>query len=313
MDDSRRRLNDDEFQQTTIYLDELIRQFEGLPLPQVQEKVFELLQTIDAFHREGISRLVEFFYKEGLSEAVERAAGDQAVRTLLVLYDLLSGDPLVEAEKALDSVRPYIHSHGGEVELLGVEGGVVHLRLSGACSGCAGSTITLQRGIESALRERVKGFIGIENHETRLETGKVLPNGLISFDETGDEKSMPVMSGVLTGALNAPVFKTAALMEDLTPGKVLPAALENQNILLINVDGEVYATGAECPGTNFPLTYGTLEGYQLTCPWHHEVFDVRSGKAETMVRKIERLPIYPVAVVDGEVRVAVNVAPRAIR
>jgi Fe-S cluster biogenesis protein NfuA/nitrite reductase/ring-hydroxylating ferredoxin subunit len=313
MEDRRRPLNDEEFRRTTIHLDELIRQFEGLPMPQVQEKVFELLQTVDAFHREGISRFVEFLREEGLAETVEKAADDEAVRTLLVLYDLLPGDPLVEAEKALDSVRPYIHSHGGEVELLRVEEGIVHLRLSGACSGCAGSTVTLQRGIEAALRERVKGFKGIENHETRVETGKVLPNGLISFDEVDQDKDLPVMFGLPNAGLNAPDFKTAALLENLPPGTVLPAALENRNILLINVNGEVYATGAECPGTNFPLTYGILEEYYLTCPWHQEVFDVRSGKVEATVRKIDRLPIYPVAVVDGEVRVATNVAPRSIR
>jgi Fe-S cluster biogenesis protein NfuA/nitrite reductase/ring-hydroxylating ferredoxin subunit len=313
MIDRKNRLSDEEFQQTTLHLDHLIRQFEGLPLPQVQEKVFELLQVIDAFHREGIGRLVEYLRANGLDESVDQAGEDQAIRTLLVLYDLLPGDPLVEAEKALDSVRPYIHSHGGEVELLDVKDGIVHLRLSGACSGCAGSTVTLRRGIEAALRERVNGFIGIENHESRTETGQVLPNGLITFDEIQAGRGSTMTPDISESRLNAPVFITAALLENLKTGAALPVALENQNILLFKVEGEVFATGAECPGTNFPLTYGKLEGYSLTCPWHHEVFDVRSGKADDTSRNVRRLPIYPVAVVGEEVRVAVNVIPRAIR
>src|SRR5262245_11881304 len=52
---------------------------------------------------------------------------------------------------ALERVRPYLASHGGDVELLSVEDGVVHLLLKGSCNGCAASGSTLELAIERAL------------------------------------------------------------------------------------------------------------------------------------------------------------------
>jgi Fe-S cluster biogenesis protein NfuA/nitrite reductase/ring-hydroxylating ferredoxin subunit len=313
MTEKKHRMTDEEFQQKIIQLDNLIRQFEELPLPQIQEKVFEMLQMIDAFHREGLGRLVAFLREQDLADLIEQASADPAIHTLLVLYDLLPGDPLVEAEKALDSVRPYIHSHGGEVQLLGIDNGIVHLRLAGACSGCAGSTFTLRRGIESALREKVPGFRGIENHENQTQTGRVLPNGLISFDDIQAERTGEGENNPARYVLSAPVFKTVARIENITPGTIYPVALENRNMLIVNTEGEIYAIGAECPDSGFPLTYGTLEGFTLTCPWHHEVFDIRNGKMVEGDGGGGPLPVFPVALSGDEVRVAINVRPTPIR
>jgi Fe-S cluster biogenesis protein NfuA/nitrite reductase/ring-hydroxylating ferredoxin subunit len=268
-----RRLSDEEFQVAVRHLDTLVRQFEILPIPEVQEKVFEMLQAVDALHREGLSRLVALLRASGQEACLERAAEDEAIRTLLLFYDLLQGDPFLQAEKALDAIRPYIHSHGGEVELLDVQDGSVHLRLSGACHGCSGSTITLQRGIEQALREGLPGFQGIQVHPPETEIGRTQAGGLITFDEL---QTSPAEES--SRRLKAPVFKTVARLDALPPGAMLPVALDGKRGLLANVDGEVYAIGADCPGTDFPLTFGKLEGARLTCSWHGEVFDVRSGK-----------------------------------
>jgi Fe-S cluster biogenesis protein NfuA len=74
-------------------------------------------------------------------------------------------DERAAAEVALEAVRPYLHSHGGDVAVLDARGGVVRVRLSGACSGCTASTITLRRGVEEALRERMPGFAAMEVEE----------------------------------------------------------------------------------------------------------------------------------------------------
>jgi Fe-S cluster biogenesis protein NfuA len=52
---------------------------------------------------------------------------------------------------ALDEVRPYLASHGGGVELLGVADGVVRLRLEGSCHGCPSSAATLRGAVEEAI------------------------------------------------------------------------------------------------------------------------------------------------------------------
>lgn len=60
-------------------------------------------------------------------------------------------------EATLDTMRPYIASHRGSVEIIDFDAadGTLLLRLGGTCQGCAASTITLKQGIEVRMRERV--------------------------------------------------------------------------------------------------------------------------------------------------------------
>lgn len=60
-----------------------------------------------------------------------------------------------KVEAALDEIRPTLQADGGDVELVGVDEGVVSVKLTGACAGCPMSTMTLKNGIERILRERV--------------------------------------------------------------------------------------------------------------------------------------------------------------
>jgi Fe-S cluster biogenesis protein NfuA len=55
----------------------------------------------------------------------------------------------------LDEIRPNLQADGGDVELLAVDGGVVKLRLTGACGSCPMASMTLKMGIEEILKERV--------------------------------------------------------------------------------------------------------------------------------------------------------------
>lgn len=67
-----------------------------------------------------------------------------------------------EVKKALEEIRPILQADGGDVELIGVEDGVVKLKLVGACSGCAMAKMTLKMGIERKLREKVPQIRGVE-------------------------------------------------------------------------------------------------------------------------------------------------------
>jgi Fe-S cluster biogenesis protein NfuA len=66
------------------------------------------------------------------------------------------------ASVALEQVRPYLHEHGGEVQVLGVAHGVVRVQLVGACSGCTSAADTLRHGVEEALRENLPGFVAMD-------------------------------------------------------------------------------------------------------------------------------------------------------
>jgi len=58
-------------------------------------------------------------------------------------------------EAALKKVRPALQADGGDVELVGVNDGVVSVRLTGACGSCPMSTMTLKMGVERAIRQEV--------------------------------------------------------------------------------------------------------------------------------------------------------------
>ena len=56
---------------------------------------------------------------------------------------------------ALDQIRPALQADGGDVELVGIKDGVVSVKLTGACGGCPMATMTLKKGIERILKEKV--------------------------------------------------------------------------------------------------------------------------------------------------------------
>ena len=134
-------------------LEELLADVEGLD-EHVRDRVFELLDGVDAVHRLAITRLAD-----GLGPDLRpMRRQDAAVDWLFEAYGV-GVDDVAAASTALEPVRPYLHEHGGEVEVLGVEHGVVRVRLLGSCSGCTSAAQTLRHGVEEALRENLPGFV----------------------------------------------------------------------------------------------------------------------------------------------------------
>ena len=65
-------------------------------------------------------------------------------------------------QDALDTVRPYMESHGGNVELLSVDDGVARIHLRGSCSDCSASSVTLELAVKRALEEAAPDLAGLE-------------------------------------------------------------------------------------------------------------------------------------------------------
>jgi len=65
-------------------------------------------------------------------------------------------------EKALGELRPQLQADGGDIELLGVDQGVVKVRLKGACAGCPMSTMTLKMGVEQHLKKKIPEIVKVE-------------------------------------------------------------------------------------------------------------------------------------------------------
>jgi Fe-S cluster biogenesis protein NfuA len=151
---------------------------QGRDLRAVGERIEELLGRLRAAGDPGIAdtaeevvRLVVELYGAGLErtvalagpEVLERLVEDELVASLLVLHGLHPKDTETRVVEALDQVRPYLGSHAGGVELLGVDPeGVVHLRLEGSCDGCPSSTMTVKLAIERAIEEAAPEVTRVE-------------------------------------------------------------------------------------------------------------------------------------------------------
>jgi Fe-S cluster biogenesis protein NfuA len=68
-----------------------------------------------------------------------------------------------DVRQALEEVRPALRMDGGDVELIGIDGDVVQVRLLGACSGCPMATMTLVGFVEERLKQRVPGIRQVQN------------------------------------------------------------------------------------------------------------------------------------------------------
>lgn len=286
----------------TTYLGELAAAFEQHPDEQTREAAIGLLQGMDALHRAAFTRLTAFLNDHQAGHLlIEAAESDRLISTVLNLYDLLPTEVGVrQAEAALAQVRPYIESHGGELKVLDVAEGVVHIQMGGACQGCAGASYTLQRGIRQALEA---GFPGFENVVVEEVTAnQTSASGFISLDQVYTPPSL----------LQGPDFQPVVKLDDLLPNTMQQVQIDDVQILLINGAGEIYAVGVMCPGSMLPLMNGRLDNNTIICGWHNEQYDLLTGacldKAGT--RQTERLPVYPVAIQDGQIQVAVNVPAR---
>lgn len=67
-----------------------------------------------------------------------------------------------KVSKVLESIRPGLQMDGGDIELVAVEDGVVKVRLMGACAGCPMSMMTLQMGVERAIKREIPEVVRVE-------------------------------------------------------------------------------------------------------------------------------------------------------
>ncbi len=272
---------------------DLVAGFEAETNEDLQARVFELLRSVDLVHRAGLQRLDELLKAAGLQA---RAIDDPEVKLLYDLYDLGEGGDRERAEAVLESVAPYIESHGGKLSVVEAEAGVVRVQLAGACSSCQGSTATLRHVVEGALRDGLPDFVRMEvveapthDHAGHADTAG-LPAGFIPLESLRRVKPSLTWHAVF-GATALPI------------GGLRSVDVEGEAVLVANVDGEHYAYRDVCPGSPLGLGSSSVEGATLICPWHGCRFDLRGGRR--ILGEGPGLAVVPIAVDGGEVRIGV--------
>lgn len=132
----------------------------------VADTAIELLDWIDVFHANGVGRIVEMIRDWRGDILLEALAADPLAGELLRAYGL--GDDVdldaarIAVQAALNEVRPYLHSHGGDMEVVHLADGVVRLKLHGSCDGCTAADATIVEQVEAALQKHWVDFRRVE-------------------------------------------------------------------------------------------------------------------------------------------------------
>ncbi|MFW6058584.1 MAG: NifU family protein [Phycisphaeraceae bacterium] len=152
------------FQQQAERIEALVQQIEASATPEVHAAAQELVRALLDLHGAGLTKLLALLADAGEPGRAIRDAclRDELLDSLLKLHDRHPQDTETRVSEALDSVRPYLQSHGGEVTLLEIREGIVRLRLQGSCNGCPSSSATLRSTIEQAIHEAAPEITAIE-------------------------------------------------------------------------------------------------------------------------------------------------------
>jgi nitrite reductase/ring-hydroxylating ferredoxin subunit/Fe-S cluster biogenesis protein NfuA len=248
--------------------------------PQV--KALAMKAAIEAFHKVGLVKIVQTLKADPQGKALLfELIDDPAVHMLFAMHGIVRADLRTRVSRVIDMVRPYMKSHGGDVELVDVTPDTAFIRLSGACNGCSMSSVTLRNGVEEALKENVPEIKKIE----------VLPNdpspAIISLDSIG------VIPGQDEGWVRGP------MAEMLANGKPYCFDVNGVSVLIVKIDNRLSAFRNACAHQGLPIDGGIVDASNgtITCPWHGWCYDAGSG--ECLTAPAAQLEPFPLRVEDG--------------
>jgi nitrite reductase/ring-hydroxylating ferredoxin subunit/Fe-S cluster biogenesis protein NfuA len=272
----------DELQRLAEQVDRTYQATRALDEP-ARKQADELRQAIEAFHKAGLIRMVRRLKDDPVGKTLLfELVDDPLIHALFVMHGIVKADPTTRVQQVLDQVRPYMQSHGGDVELVEVALPTVYVRLKGACNGCSMSAVTLREGVEEAILGQIPEVKRIE----------VLPNepspAIITLDQIG-----VVRPEREHGWVRGPA------VQQLPAGRMRRLDVGDLSILLVNVGNRISAFRNACAHQGLPLDSGLLdpETGELTCPWHGFCFDTTSGECLTAPQA--QLESFPLRIEDG--------------
>jgi Fe-S cluster biogenesis protein NfuA len=226
----------------------------------------ELVRLLVGLYGDGLSHIVAVLSEQGEPGVamLPKLAEDPLVESLLLLHDLHPLDVDARIQRALDRVRPYLGSHAGGVEYLGVSDGVARLRLEGSCNGCPSSTATVQLAIEGAVQDAAPEVTDV------VVEGMTAPPGpqLLQIGRR---------PGADNNAINPQRDANWVTLPSIGPPSSRPVSVTAGDLAVIvcSVRGTLYAYRDGCAACGSSLADGTLEREQLSCPGCAARYNVR--------------------------------------
>ncbi len=277
-------------------IEALLTELRSVADPVIQEKAEELVQVLVEVYGAGLGRIVEIVGAGTLTgqAQVQLLTEDEFVASLLILHGLHPQDTETRVQGALDKVRPYLGSHAGGCEFLGIDDtGVVHLRLEGSCHGCPSSTITVKMAIERAIEAAAPEITGIE-----VEGVAERPAGhIITMDS--------LRQNAASANRDPGHWASPDGFDARTAGAVTAAEIDGERVVLLRARDHLFAYRNACPGCGSSWHKDGLTEQILTCGTCGEQFDVKLAG-----RGVDHPDLYlqalPLLVEHGVVQIAVS-------
>ena len=233
----------------------------------------ELVRLLVGLYGDGLGAILRVLAAHGPAgdQMIAELAGDPLVEALLLLHDLHPLDVDARIQRALDQVRPYLGSHAGGVQYLGVTDGVARLRLEGSCHGCPSSTVTVRLAIEGAVLDAAPEIseVVVEGMTTAPEPALLQIGRKPAEDGSQSQRHDHGQSQDQdSGWVRLP---------DIGPPSARPvmAAAGGLTVLLCAVRGTLYAYRDGCAACGSSLAGGQLDREELTCPGCGARYNVR--------------------------------------
>jgi Fe-S cluster biogenesis protein NfuA/nitrite reductase/ring-hydroxylating ferredoxin subunit len=270
-----------------------------------RERAEELVRLVADLYGAGLERILDLVHETGRldDEVLAALAGDDLVSSLLLVHGLHPYDVDERVERALAGVRPYLGSHGGDVELIGVtDEGTVRLRLLGSCDGCPSSAVTLKLAVEGAIEAAAPEITAIEVEEVSAPGGETLI-AVSSLRSRIAEQS------------EAASWESVPGLSDLAPGAVTIVEAGSARMLVCRLGSELFAYQDRCPrcegslrGAALARRLGAAVGEAvLRCPGCQAHYDVRRAGACLDDEAFHLTPV-PLLSEGGTVSVAIAVS-----
>ena len=294
-------MDDAEAHEAVARVEALLDEVESLPDPHARAKATELVQALLEVYGEGLARVMAHATSGDAPALSQALASDELVSHLLMLHDLHPEAVEDRVLEALDEVRPYLESHGGDVELLGIEEGLVRLRLEGSCSGCPSSTMTLKLAIEEAILKAAPEVERVEAEGVEEPAPQPKLIQLEVADGLGRAEASP-------GARGDGGWSSAGALAELAGGGKVVKQVAGEPVLFLKLGDTFYGYRPRCPGCWKSLANAALEGSALTCAACGTRYDVRRAGRCLDAPDLNLDPVPLLVGDDGLVRVAVGAA-----
>ncbi len=231
-----------------------------------RERAEQLVRELTDLYGAGLQRMMRLAVSAN-PELAEAFADDNLVASLLLVHNLHPHSVERRMSDALDSVRPYLGSHGGDVHLIEItDDGAVRLQFSGSCKSCPSSSVTLELAVEDAIRAAAPEIESIEVVAAEAKSTSVIsPDSLLTRLHTNGSK---------------PLWHQVPDVADLVPGEVGGFRVDGTVVLACRVDDELFAYRDRCGSCGESLAGATLHKVMgtsapvLRCPRCRAHFDV---------------------------------------